>query len=236
MIEIYCTDFLTIFEDKSKSIFTIEFSVSNRMLIESLIKTRIIQGATATDDYKSIKFKARSVISLIKFKEQNNKITGSYSLPINVSAEMTNNLSTQLNYLINNYSRTILGYSPENIIVINSTKFAFLGGEYVTEIEDDMLQISYPFTSNDFFVPPEMLNIITLPSYIHYKASYFSLACLIIYALMPNDDFYKDYLNHRQIYKIIDNLNNHLIKGTKLYWLLSRCLVEEPKNRSILLI
>ena len=236
MSEIYSTDFLKITEDKSKSIFTIDLSVGNRILIESLIKTRIIKGATSTDDYKSIKFKAHSVVSLIKFKDNHNKKTGSYSLPINMAADMINSLSTQLSYLTNIYAHTILGYSPENIIVINSKKFAFLGSEYIKEIEDDMLQISYPFTSNDFFISPEMLNINKLPSYVHYKTCYFSLACLLIYALMPNEDFYKDYLKHQQIDKIIEHLNSHSIKGTKLYWLLSRCLVEEPKNRSILLI
>jgi hypothetical protein len=236
MQEIYSTDFLKITEDKSKSIFTIDLSFGNRILIDSLTKTRIIQGATATDDYKSIKFKAHSVIPLIKFKEQHNNKSGSSSLPINMAADMTNCLTIQLNYLTNVYAHTILGYSPENIIVINSKKFAFLGGEYVTEIEDNMLQISYPFTSNDFFVSPEMLNLNKLPSYVHYKTSYFSLACLIIYALMPNGEFYKEYLKHHQIDKIIEHLNSHSIKGTKLYWLLSRCLVEEAKNRSILLI
>jgi hypothetical protein len=232
MPEIYCTDFLKIIEDKSKSIFTIEFAVSNRILIESLIKTRIIQGAVSTDDYKSIKFKANSVIPLIELKKKYK----SHSLPINMVADITSSLSTQVNYLTNVYSHTILGYSPENIIMINSKKFAFLGSEYVKEIEDDMLQISYPFTSNDFFVSPEMLNINKLPSYVHYKTCYFSLACLLIYALMPNEDFYKDYLKHQQIDKIIEHLNNHSIKGTKLYWLLSRCLVEEPEKRSILFI
>jgi hypothetical protein len=46
MQEIYSTDFLKITEDKSKSIFTIDLSVGNRILIDSLTKTRIIQGAT----------------------------------------------------------------------------------------------------------------------------------------------------------------------------------------------
>ena len=31
-------------------------------------------------------------------------------------------------------------------------------------------------------------------------------------------------------------LKNHPIKHTKLYWLLSRCLTEDPKTRSIIFI
>ena len=32
----------------------------------------------------------------------------------------------------------------------------------------------------------------------------------------------------------IHNLNNHAIRDTKLYWIISRCLVEYPEKRSIL--
>ena len=36
--------------------------------------------------------------------------------------------------------------------------------------------------------------------------------------------------------KIIAALHPHPINGTKLYWLLSRCLLDEPERRTILLI
>jgi hypothetical protein len=36
--------------------------------------------------------------------------------------------------------------------------------------------------------------------------------------------------------KISHQMKTLIIKNTKLYWLLERCLVEEPKNRSILFI
>ena len=36
--------------------------------------------------------------------------------------------------------------------------------------------------------------------------------------------------------KIIDILDQHHIKNTRIYWLLSRCLQEDPKDRSIILI
>ena len=237
MSEIYSNDFLKISEGKIKSTFIIELATSNKALLNSLIKTRIIQGATATNDYKEIKFKAQSVKTFKIFKEEQKKVIGSDSLSINLAALMVSTLVMQLDYLISKESCTIIGYNEENIIVINDKKFAFLGSEYVTEIdENEISQISYPFFTNDFFVSPEMLNINSLPSYIHYKTAYFSLACLIISTLSSNDDFYKDYLKHQQSEKILEHLNTHPIKETKLYWLLSRCLVREPKNRSILLI
>jgi hypothetical protein len=236
MQEIYSNDFLKISEDKMKSIFTIELSVANKVLINSLIRTKIIQGASVTDDYKEVKFKAQSVKSLKQLKEEQSKQTGKKSLSINLVYSMVETLVMQLDYLISIESSTIIGYTPENIIVINDKKFAFLGSELITEIDDEMIQISCPFTANDFYVSPEMLNINKLPSYVHYKTSYFSLACLIIYSLSSNDKFYKEYLNDKQPDRIIEILNNHPIKNTKLYWLLSRCLVEDQIKRTILFI
>ena len=238
MLEIYSNDFLKISESKINSTYIIEISAPNKALINSLVKTNIIQGASVTDDYKEIRFKVQSVKTLKTFIEEQIKIRGCEYLPINIVALMIRSLVMQLSYLISKESCTILGYSPENIVVINDKKFAFLGSEYVTEIDDnEITQISYPFFTNDFFVSPEMLNINKLPSYIHYKTAYFSLACLIISTLLSsNDEFYKDYLKHQNPEKIIEHLNSHPIKGTKLYWLLSRCLVKDSKNRSILLI
>lgn len=236
MSEIYSNDFLKIKKDKIKSIFTIELSVCNKILIDSLIITKLIQGANSTDDYKKIKFKAETVKSLKKFKEEQKMVSGRETLSINLVAKMLSDLVLQLNYLISVESYTIIGYNPENIIVINDTKFVFLGNEMVTEIKDEIIQISFPFLLNDFYVPPELLKINSLPSYTHYKGSYFSLACLIIYSLLTKNDFYQDYLLHQNPEKILENINNHPIKGTKLYWLLSRCLVEDPTKRSIILI
>ena len=238
---LYSNDYLKIIENKK--IFTIEFVYSNQIIINSLIKTRIIQGATATDNYKTIKFKAQSVMTLKQFQEEHNKETCTIKLSINIISQMIANLAMQLNYLISKESRTILGYAPENIIVINQKKFAFLGSEFVSKIEENNnIQISYPFTSSDFFISPELLKINTLPSYVHYKTSYFSLGCLVLYALSSDDNFYKEYLKETKETKetkckiLIDYLNSLSIKNTKIYWLLSRCLVEEPENRSILFI
>lgn len=82
-----------------------------------------------------------------------------------------------------------------------------------------------------------MLHIKEIPSFVHYKTSYFSLACVIIYLLLGCDDeFYKEYIKNSQSKIIIEYLQHHPIKESKLYWLLIRCLVEEPKNRSILFL
>jgi hypothetical protein len=250
MREIFTIDDIKIRVDDQTSIFRIEFAHPSPSLIRSLIKTKLIQGATSTSDYKTIQFKSTSVKPFAQFQSDLKTATGAPNLPIGVAAHMTGCLTQQLKYLVSTESRTIIGYTAAHVIVINDKKFAYLGSEFVSEIkpidpdqdlnQDNNLgnktQICYPFSPTDFFVSPELLKIIELPSHVHYKTAYFSMACLIIYALLNNDDFYTEYLQHHQSDKIIAALHPHPINGTKLYWLLSRCLLEDPERRTILLI
>ena len=122
---VYASDFVSIVEGPNKGIFKINFAYPCRALINSLIKTKIIQGGTATDDYKTLQFKANTVTTLKQNLE--NKVP--------FAIQMISSLATQLNYLINTESRAIIGYAPENIIVINGKKSAFIGSKWVEELE-----------------------------------------------------------------------------------------------------
>jgi hypothetical protein len=217
-------------------VFNIEFKFSAYSLINSLIKTRIIQGGSTDDKYKSIIFKASSVKTLEEYQNDKMKIQGKKNILISDIAKMIRTLSIQLNYLIECGSSTIIGYNPEDIIVINDEKFAFIGSETIANIDLNMATISSPFSANDFFVSPELLNIKEIPSKVHFKVAYFSLGLLLIYMLLADDEFYIDYLKHKHSEKLLDSLNNHPIKNTRIFWLLSRCLVEDPNRRSIILI
>ena len=226
---VYASDFVNIVEGPHKGIFKINFAYPSRALINSLIKTKIIQGGTATDDYKTLQFKANTVTTLIKHSKNTNKVP--------LATQMTSSLATQLNYLIVAESRTIIGYAPENIIIINGKKSAFIGSEWVVEIEGELFQLSYPFGPSDFFVSPELFRVKELPSYVHYKTAYFSLACLIAHVLLGEEhEYYQEYLKSKNPETILTYLTNHSINGTKLYWLLSRCLIDDPRKRSILFI
>ena len=224
---------------KEESIFKIEFKSSEYSLINSLIKTRIIQGGSTDERYKIITFNANTVKTLEDFRNEKNLSQGKKNLSVPDVAKMIHTLSIQLNYLLEYETRTIIGYNEEDIIVINDEKFVFLSSELVTDIDSEgteMAIISCPFSSNEFFFSPEMLKITEIPSKIHYKTAYFSLGVLLVYMLLESDDFYKDYLKHKRSEKIIECLNSDPIKNTRIYWFLSRCLVEEAKNRSIILI
>ena len=246
MREIYKTDNAKIKVDDQTGIFRIEFVHPSPALIRSLIKTKLIQGATSTSNYKTIQFKAISVKSLAQFQSDLKTTTGAPNLPISVAAHLTACLTHQLKYIVSTESRTIIGYAAEHVIVINDKKFAYLGSEFVSEIKpvdpdqdnnlDHKTQICCPFSPTDFFVSPELLKITDLPSHVHYKTAYFSMACLIISTLLSNTEFYTEYLRHKRADKIIAALHSHPINGTKLYWLLSRCLLDDPERRTILLI
>ena len=221
-----------------KSIYKISFRYTEYSLVNSLVKSRLIMGSSTDENYKTITFKAESVKTFRQYMRDYEVRTGKKALLISDAAKMIRSLVQQLSYLLEKTSCTLIGYTPEDIIVINDEKFAFLGSELVANFDADTEQamISCPFSTKDFFFSPELIKINEIPAYIHYKTSYFSLACLIIYAILGDDEFYVEYLRHKQIDKIIEYLDKHPIKQTKIYWLLSRCLVEEPNNRSILLI
>ena len=236
--EIYSNESIKISEEKK--VFTIFFNHPNPLIIDSLIKTRIIQGAVSSEDYKILKFKANKVETFNQYQQEQKKQKGSVKLTVNATASMLYTLSSQLNYLVSIKSHTILGYAPKDILVINDNKFVFIGAESMAEIEETNALVSCPFLETDFFVSPELLKVKELPSYVHYKTAYFSLGCLLLYALtegrLEGEDFYKEYLKELKCEKIHEYLTGLHFKNTKLYWLLSRCLVEDPEKRSILFI
>jgi serine/threonine protein kinase len=223
---------------KENDSYKIEFKTMQYELINSLLKTRIINGGSTDESYKFIYLKANKVITLKEYQNENKVKNGRLGILVSDAVKMLKSLVVQLNYLISKESCTILGYSPEEIIVINDEKFAYLGSELVAKIDEEsnMAMISCPYSTSDFFVSPELLKIKELPSYVHFKTAYFSLALLIIYMLLGDKDFYTEYLNHKHSENILTFLNNHPVKNSNFYWLLSRCLVEDAKDRSIILI
>ena len=225
-------------DQSDNKLFTIFFDSYNEALIKSLLKTRIILGATTTEKYRSLTFKATSVLTFFDFQKELERENKSLKLTYNLALKMTYNLVTQLNYLITQFSKTFLGFSPKNLIIIDKSKFIYLCDEFLLDIikngeNGEKILIKSPFTRDDFFLAPELLSIKEIPTFINYKVSYFSLGYLILYILL-GDDIDSEDLQEKD--KICHRMKTLIIKNTKLYWLLERCLVEEPKNRSILFI
>ena len=230
MTTIFKNDNLELINTDNANKYIIQFRVNtdqNAALIRSLVRTRIIQGATVTRDYLTLKFQAHSVETFFS----NNKIQ---KIKIPEAANILHTLSNQLNYLLKYESKTIIGYQANQIILINGETPAFLGSQLIAELDpegENLATICCLFNTKEFFAAPELLKINRLPAKVHYKSSYYSLASLIIYLLIYNQDNPHTFDNNPLSY-----LDKHPIKNTKLYWLLSRCLEEDPNKRSIIFI
>ena len=232
MTEIYSTNnFKIIQNDKNSQVYCIEFSYPSSIICNSLVKTKILRGATITDDYKQIVFKAYSV----QMYNMLDKKHGIY-----LAANLAGSLGAQLKYLYDAYDVTIIGFNTEKILIIDGTTSAFLDDELITEIDNDSyISIYHKFIVSDFFFSPEMKKIDKLPARVHYKTAYFSLGFLLLHALLGSqtfDEFYNDYLSGSEDLVIKKYLDSYALRETKIYWLICRCLVQEPEKRSILFI
>ena len=200
------------------------FTYPSKALIASFTQTNIMTGYTITDNYKSVIFHSPSIQ---KFN-QKQKIT------FDVIIKMIYCLSLQLDFLIKNYKKCFIGYSDKNILVIDDNKFIYIPNEediYDINPMNDKITITFPFNLIDFYQSPETLSIKTIPSDIHYKSVYFSLGCLIIDRF--NNQSNNQSNNHEKYEELLDTL---IIKNSKLYYFLKRCLNKEPEKRTVLYI
>jgi hypothetical protein len=221
---------------KNENSYKIEFKYNSFELIGSIIKSKIIRGITTDENYRMLKFKATSVLSFKEYQLEMKKITGQKKMSIYNVANIVNCLSRQLKYIIMT-NHTFLGYEIENLLVIDYDKFIYLNNDILTKLYDNNALVSFPFVKQNIFLSPELLKTTIIPSYINFKTIYFSLACLIIYALSDDNEFYLEYLNNNgDTSYIINYLNSLHIRHTKLYWLLYRCIIKDPENRSIIFI
>ena len=218
------TDEYEITQDpKIKLIYTITFEKESKSLIKSLIKSGIIQGATIYDDYKSISFKAHTIKPLQEYQK---------SLSYESALKLVYNLTNQLKYLIEEESESFYRYTTDNIIVIDNDKFIYLSNENLMKIieKTELIKFVAPF-DRDGFVSPELLKIKSVPSTVNYRTIYYSLGLLVMDCLF-------DYQKENDILNDINDKEELLtpIKDTKLFYLIKRCLHEEPTSRIIIYI
>lgn len=107
------------------------------------------------------------------------------------------------------------------------TNFFYLNLENFVEIRDDNLVINRPINKSNLFISPEIKKIKHFPTNVKKQSSYYCLAILLCYCF-------------GKIKKKItsNNLIKHLemIKETKLYWTILRCLEQNPEDRFLLFI
>ena len=114
--------------------------------------------------------------------------------------------------------------TPDDITIIDDNWFLITNLSNVVPLyKEKMLKIVKPITKNKdkpIFIAPEIKQISTLPAIVNQSCGFYSIAALCMFSLGLTD------------------INKNLIRlsPTPLYFLLERCLQEDPEKRVFLLI
>jgi len=113
-------------------------------------------------------------------------------------------------------NQSIFFFSTNSIYIIDEDWYILLEPALVPIVSDNNVILTYPIAFKGELAP-EQKNISSLPFKTNISCAYYSLANLVVKALDINND--------------LDRL-----AGSKLYYFLKRCLVDEPSKRFFLFI
>lgn len=200
--------------------YKLVFSEYSDALIKSIVHGRQIPDISVYNDYRTITFSATSVQTYTEFRDQHLfDLNGVKQLNYDQTMRLVSSLATQLKYLIESRKSCFYLFDTDNLIVIDGNKFVYMSNDHLCNLMSDgtTMLLMQPFNRKENFVSPELRRICCIPAKVDYRSAYYSLGALARHCLCADDDL-------------------DLIKGTKLYAMLQRCLAEDPCNRSILFI
>lgn len=186
---------------------SIKASDKTNLLYSSILKTDILTNSFYNSNDKSLYFTAEKVSSL----------DPDHFLSEAKCIHMIDTLTRQIKYL-ETKQYAFYGHSIEDIIVINDDIFININAETLLPIKDNKISFLSPFIKTQF-MSPEISNITSLPSKIHYQSSYYSLAALVIYCFLSKTTLELDITDRKKEEAILKP-----IFYTKIYWFLKRCL------------
>lgn len=206
----------------------IEFNKPQNILINSLIKSELLNNAITEDNYKNIYFKCSSMCLLQDIFEK--------LKPINIY-KMIYDISSQMRYLLEDQNSVFIGFDPRHILVVNEDTYLYINGEHLEKIDDqENIEIKYPPNSQDYILAPELYEITELPCKINYKCSYYSVGILYLYIFNIIETKRIQKIDTNDVEEITQLLKNLSINHTKIYYFLQRCLQKNPVNRQILFV
>ena len=141
-------------------------------------------------------------------------------------------ISTQLT-LIYNTGNACYGIDLSDILVINNKDFLFCGSKHMLPLDQTKTFITFvaPFDNPDFS-NPDILEIKKLPSQVHFKCIYYSIAALGLWCFTGN---YLLVGNEIPDENRVEQILNP-IKATKLYGFFKRALTSRVEERLLLLV
>ena len=213
--------------DFAHGVFTIELNKGNEALLKSIVQQLV--GATITNDYKEVRFKASSVKTFAQYSDDLFTLNGDRKLDYETTLRLVFCLSKQLDYCITQYNKAFYLFSPDNLIVINGDRFVYCSNEHLIDVNPTNMTILFtcPFSKTDGFTSPEILAVDTIPSEVDIRTIYYGFGELIVYCFL-----------NINIGKESDDISTILntVKGTKLYWFLLRCFERDLTQRCLLYI
>jgi hypothetical protein len=177
----------------------------------------IIDVKYEVESSTEIKITGSSVKTLEQFLSDSKKL-----IDYNTATKMTLDLVRQILYLEEN-EKTLSFLTPQDIIIIDNSKFLILNQTNIYEINRDHIEITTPYNVSDF-MPPTMVNNRSLPLKLYYTEVYYCIGKLLIYCLYNS--------------KIDQDTDLRLLLGsiysTRLYWFIVKCLINDARQRQLM--
>lgn len=206
----------------------IQFNSTRTILINSFIKSGLLNNAIAEDNYKNVYFKCSSMCLLQDICET--------LKPINIY-KMIYDISSQMRYLLEEENCVFIGFNPKHILVVNEDTYIYIDGEHLGTIDkQDNIEIKYPPNSEDCILAPELYQITELPCKINYRCSYYSVGILYLYMFKTIETKNMQKIDTNDVEEITQLLKTLSINHTKIFYFLRRCLQKNPINRQIIFI
>ena len=198
----------------------LSFHEPNEVFCRALADSKLCCGITITQTFTQASFYAKNVCSLRELLSQRRE-----KLQYFEGVKLAQCIGQQLFYL-EKYAHTFSWFNLDTILVIDESSFLCVGYEQLMQVDPfGRIWFTTPFSLKLPHIAPEIQRLTTLPSWVSYKAAYYSLGSLIIFCLAEDDE---------KSTKV--QLRLEFIADTKLYWFLLRCIDSDPSARLLLFV
>ena len=198
----------------------LSFHEPNEVFCRAFADSKLCGGITITQTFTQASFYAKNVCSLRELLSQRRE-----KLQYFECVKLAQCIGQQLFYL-EKYAHTFSWLNLDNILVIDESSFIYIGIEQLMPVDAfGRIWFTTPFSNKQPHIAPEIKRLYILPSYVTYKAAYYSLGSLITFCLAVDDE---------KSTKM--PLRLEFMADTKLYWFILRCIDPEPSARLLLFV